>query len=127
MAIIETLEAVNLHRFAAPLALMLDRISAVEVALECSEDCAEVLLQRQLRDFAAIGPIDAREPLAQFCAGLPALCCRVGAPTDSAVWHPLREPLALFRERHGEPLIWYDGDPLPTLPEILVWFRTWDC
>lgn len=127
MAVIETLEAVNLHRFAAPLALVLERISAVEVALECSEDCAETLLQRQLRDLADIGPNEAREPLAQFCVGLPALCYRIGASTDSAVWHPLCEPLARFRERHGEPLIWYDGDPLPTLPEILVWFRTWGC
>lgn len=127
MAIIETLEAVNLHRFAAPLALMLERISAVEVALECSEDCAEALLRRQLRDFAATGPNEVREPLAQFCVGLPALCYRIGASADAAVWHPLREPLTQFRERHGESLIWYEGDPLPTLPEILVWFRTWGC
>lgn len=125
--IIERLEGTNLRRFAAPLGLMLERVSCMEVALECSEDRADALLCQYLETCATLELDEVREPLAQFCMGLPALSYRLGAPADSTIWNPLHEPLAQFQERYGEPLVWFDGDPLPSLPDILVWFRAWGC
>jgi len=127
MPITEMLEGLSLRCFIAPLTLLLERVSGIEVALDAEDEQLESVLRQQLGHCALLPPDEARLLLMQVCVGLPVFRYRAGAASGPEVWHPLRESLRQFRVQHGELVFWSDGELRPAIPETLEWLRTWGC
>jgi len=127
MPITEMLEGLGLRCFIAPLTLLLERVSGIEVALDAEDEQLEAFLRQQLNHCASLPADDARLFLMQVCVGLPVFRYRVGAASGPEVWHPLRESLRQFRDQHGELVFWSEGDLRPAISETLDWLHTWGC
>lgn len=127
MPITEILEGLGLRCFIAPLTLLLERSSGIELAFDSEDECMEGVLRQQLDQCAKLAPDEARLLLMQVCVGLPTFRYRADAATGPEVWNPLHESLRQFREQQGELVFWSDGDLRPAVPETLEWLRTWGC
>ncbi len=127
MPITEMLEGLGLRGFIAPLTLLLERVSGIEVALDAEDEQLESVLRQQLGNCALLPPDEARLLLMQVCVGLPVFRYRAGAASGPEVWQPLHESLRQFRVQHGELVFWSDGELRPAIPETLEWLRTWGC
>lgn len=127
MPITEILEGLELRCFIAPLTLLLERVSGIEIALDAEDEQLEGVLRQQLDHCAVLSAEEARLFLMQVCVGPPVFRYRVGAASGPEVWHPLRESLRQFRDQHGELVFWSDGELRPAIPETMEWLRTWGC
>lgn len=127
MPITEMLEGLGLRCFIAPLTLLLERVSGIEMALDAEDEQLEAVLRQQLDHCAVLSAGEARLFLMQVCVGLPVFRYRAGAASGPEVWNPLRESLRQFREQHGDLVFWSEGDLRPAIPETLEWLRTWGC
>lgn len=127
MPITETLEGLGLRCFIAPLTLLLERVSGIEIALDTEDEGLEAVLRHQLDQCAQLPPDQARLLLMQVFVGLPVFRYRAGAASGPQVWHPLQESLRQFREQQGELVFWSEGDLRPNIPETLEWLRAWGC
>jgi len=127
MPITEILEGLGLRGFIAPLTLLLERVSGIEMALDAEDEQLEAVLRQQLGLCASLAPDEARLFLMQVCVGLPVFRYRAGAASGPAVWHPLQESLRQFHEQHGELVFWAESDLRPAIHETQEWLRAWDC
>ena len=127
MPITEMLEGLGLRGFIAPLTLLLERVSGIEVALDAEDENLDAVLRQQLAHCASLTPDEARLLLMQVCVGLPMFRYRAGAAAGPEVWHPLRESLRQFREQQGDLVFWAESDLRPAIPETLEWLRAWGC
>lgn len=127
MPITEILEGLGLRCFIAPLTLLFERVSGIEMALDAEDEGVEAVLRHQLAHCAQLSSDEARLFLMQVCVGLPVFRYRAGAATGPEVWHPLRESLRQFQEQQGELVFWSEGDLRPAVPETLEWLRAWGC
>lgn len=127
MPITEILEGLGLRGFIAPLTLLVERVSGIEMALDAEDEPLEAVLRQQLVRCAPLATDEARLFLMQVCVGLPIFRYRAGAASGPEVWQPLRESLCQFREQHGELVFWSEGDLRPAISETLDWLHTWGC
>jgi len=127
MPITEILEGLGLRGFIAPLTLLVERVSGIEMALDAEDEQLEATLLQQLGHCAALPADEARLFLMQVCVGLPIFRYRAGAASGPEVWQPLCESLRQFREQHGELVFWSEDDLRPAIPETLEWLRAWGC
>ena len=127
MPIIEILERLGLRNFSAPLALLMERVAGIEMALDTGEERVEAVLRQQLAKCSEQSAEASRVFVMQVCVGLPVFRYRAGAAKGPEVWQPLLESLRQFRERHGEVVFWQESDLRPSIPETLEWLRSWSC
>lgn len=127
MFVTDALEGLGLRCFIAPLTLLMERVSGIELAFDEENESLEAVLRQQIACCSRLPLEEARLLLMQVCVGFPMFRYRAGAATGSEIWHPLRESLRDFREQQGGLVFWSDGDLRPAIPETLEWLRAWGC
>lgn len=121
------LERKGLASMVASVALLLERLAGIEIALDGSDEQPELVIAEGLNRCAELSIAEASHYLMQICAGQPAFRYRVGCTHCAQLWNPLDESLRHYQQRLQTVVCWYDGALYPAPYATVRWLQELRC